>query len=226
MLRLEARRCDADSWVRVVSTASGGALREWHGEIARRILDCAFQGTEPLERISSARKEAIRRVHLAAAAVSLSRDRAKLTEGGHKVPGESRRIGNKWDLVEKMRRCGIRCTSQRLAVARCLYDSSRHLSAPMVLDRLCASGSRCSRATVYNTLNLFARKGLVRPVAVNGGPVFFDPVTTPHPHVYRTDTGKLQDLDPEILQALQGLTLPDGLQAEGIDLVVRARPVD
>lgn len=127
-------------------------------------------------------------------------------------------------LKASLRRLGLRVTTPRLAVARCLMTAGRHLTADGVLARLRTEGCRCARATVYNVLNEFTRCGLVRTVAVEGGRTYFDPVTEPHPHLYREDTGELIDLPGRALPAPETLGLPPGLAVERISLVVHARP--
>lgn len=224
MLRLEARAMGRMSWIRIVCGRTGTPLREWRGSRALQILERAFPGAGLLERFSSARKQAIRRVHLAATGLALGdnppRARSRCTGYGQ----EEARTGRDHDMqCGLLQRHGLRCTRQRLAVARCLFEKRQHLSAPELLRRLRERGCRCSRATVYNTLNLFADHGLVRPVVVDGTRVFYDTVTTPHPHLYRTDTGTLEDLDAALLEPLRHLPLPKGLVTEAIDVVVKAR---
>lgn len=51
-----------------------------------------------------------------------------------------------------------------------------------------------SKATVYNTLNLFRDRGLIREVIVDPKRVFYDPNTEPHQHLYSVDTGEITDI--------------------------------
>ena len=65
----------------------------------------------------------------------------------------------------------------------------QHLSADQVLERLQAAGSKVSKATVYNTLRLFADRGLVREVMVDNTRLFYDSNTAPHCSSSRTRSG-------------------------------------
>ena len=68
------------------------------------------------------------------------------------------------ELVSRLREAGVTPTAQRVHVARVLFERDQHLSAEQIMERLSACGLRpVSKATVYNTLGLFARVGLVRP---------------------------------------------------------------
>ena len=54
--------------------------------------------------------------------------------------------------------------------------------------------STASKATVYNTLGLFAKKGLVREVIVDPSKIFYDSNVSRHFHFFNTDTGMLTDI--------------------------------
>ena len=69
---------------------------------------------------------------------------------------------------QRMADCGIRPTAQRVRIASLLLSEPQHLSAEQILASLRASGARVSKATVYNTLNLFASHGLIRQLSVDG----------------------------------------------------------
>ena len=51
-----------------------------------------------------------------------------------------------------------------------------------------------SRATVYNTLNLFTEKGLLRELVLAEGKVVFDPKLDPHHHFLDEETGEIVDV--------------------------------
>ena len=64
-------------------------------------------------------------------------------------------------------------------IAALLLASPQHLTAEQILCRLREGGMRISKATVYNTLNLFAAKGVIRQLAVDGDRAWFDSNTEP-----------------------------------------------
>ena len=70
--------------------------------------------------------------------------------------------------------CGIRVTDQRLQIASILLSAPQHLTAEQIADALRHGGARVSKATVYNTLNLFAAHGLIRQLSVDGTCAWFD----------------------------------------------------
>lgn len=126
-------------------------------------------------------------------------------------------------LVEKLRANGINPTHQRIEIAYALFSRGEHLSADQILAIVNDRHSETSKATVYNTLNLFLEKRLIREVIVDPSKVFYDPNTSPHHHLYNLDTGELTDIDVAEM-TLTGLPrLPDGMVAEGVDIIVRVR---
>lgn len=80
-----------------------------------------------------------------------------------------------------------------------------------------------SKATVYNTLGLFARNGLVNEVIVDPTRVFYDPNTTHHHHFYNIDTGELTDIEADQLMLTQPPALPEGTTTAGVDVIIRVR---
>lgn len=126
-------------------------------------------------------------------------------------------------VEEKLRSHGVKPTPQRVEIGMLLLTRPRHMSADQILGDLRAAGSRVSKATVYNTLNLFSRQGIVREVAVDPTHLVYDSTTATHHHFFNVDTGELTDIDADALE-INGLPeLPDGTRAESVELIVRVR---
>jgi Fur family iron response transcriptional regulator len=127
------------------------------------------------------------------------------------------------ELVGLLRRHGINPTHQRIEIAHALYSRCEHLCADQVLAIVNERHPETSRATVYNTLNLFVQKRMIREVIVDPSRVFYDPNTEPHYHLYDVRTGELSDIDAREVQ-LSGLPhLPEGVVTEGLDIILRVR---
>lgn len=118
---------------------------------------------------------------------------------------------------------GVKATPQRLEVGLVILARPCHLSAEQIISHLRAAGSSVSKATVYNTLNLFSRRGILREVAVDPSRLFYDSTTTSHHHFYNEDTGELIDFDADGLQIGNMPGLPDGTVEKSLELVVRVR---
>ena len=119
--------------------------------------------------------------------------------------------------------CGIRPTGQRIRIATLLLSAPQHLSAEQILAQLRAAGARVSKATVYNTLNLFALRGLIRQLSVDGSRAWFDSNVDPHYHFHDLSTGALIDVPVPAVQFSRLPLPPAGTEVAGIDLVIRLR---
>jgi Fur family transcriptional regulator, iron response regulator len=119
--------------------------------------------------------------------------------------------------------CGIRPTAQRVRIAALLLSASQHLSAEQILAQLRSRGARVSKATVYNTLNLFAARGLIRQLSVDGSRAWFDSNVEPHYHFHDLSTGALTDIPVPAVTFAQFPPPPPGTEVAGIDLVIRLR---
>jgi Fur family iron response transcriptional regulator len=115
----------------------------------------------------------------------------------------------KAQMVKMLRDRGIQPSAQRVAVAQYALTTEDHPSADQVWARVRKSFPMISRATVYNTLNLFVAKGLLQPLVLAEGKVVFDPKVDRHHHFIDDDTGTIHDvpwqaLEVKNIQALRG----------------------
>jgi Fur family iron response transcriptional regulator len=118
---------------------------------------------------------------------------------------------------------GVMPTAQRVEVAQVILTRPQHLSAEQIIARIRTNGSRVSKATVYNTLNLFCERGLLRTVEVDPTRLYYDSSIEAHHHFYNVDTGELTDIPLEGVTLQVGAQLPNGTEQAGIDVVVRIR---
>lgn len=126
-------------------------------------------------------------------------------------------------MAELLRAHDINPTHQRIEIAYALFSRQEHLSADQVMTIVNDRHAETSKATVYNTLNLFLEKGLIREVIVDPSKVFYDPNTGPHHHLYEVDSGRLTDIKADDVR-IEGLPeLPKGMETVGIDLIVRVK---
>lgn len=128
------------------------------------------------------------------------------------------------NLTDKLRAHGINPTHQRIEIAFALFSRHEHLSADQVMAIVNERHSETSKATVYNTLNLFLEKLLIREVIVDPNKVFYDPNTEPHYHMYDLQSGRLTDIDAADIKVTGLPELPPGVVTAGMDIIIRVRP--
>ena len=127
------------------------------------------------------------------------------------------------EILAKFENHDILPTPQRLEVADVLLHKPQHMSAEQIIDRLRSNGSTVSKATVYNTLKLFEKNGLIKERVVDPERRFYDSATHPHHHFYNVDTGALSDIAADTV-AFTGLPdVPAGTTCEEIQLFIRVR---
>ena len=100
----------------------------------------------------------------------------------------------KRETLQTLTEHGIQPSAQRVAVADYVLYTTDHPSADQVWSEVKRSFPMLSRATVYNTLNLFTEKGLLRELVLAEGKVVFDPKLDPHHHFLDEDTGEISDV--------------------------------
>jgi Fur family iron response transcriptional regulator len=118
---------------------------------------------------------------------------------------------------------GIFVTQQRRVIAQALFARNQHLTAEQLYELVNQGPAKVAKATIYNTLGLFAEKGLVREIHVSATKTFYDSNTGRHHHFYNVDTGDLIDMKERLVPLFLHSDLPDGTVMEAADLVVRVR---
>lgn len=126
------------------------------------------------------------------------------------------------DVIDELRSRGINPSAQRVAVAEYVLATRDHPSAEEVWTRVRERFPMVSRATVYNTLNLFVKKGLLREFALTDGPGVFDPNTRVHHHFVDQDTGRISDIPWDSL-VVSGVERLPNLDVREYQVVVRGR---
>jgi Fe2+ or Zn2+ uptake regulation protein len=126
------------------------------------------------------------------------------------------------DLAQRLRHSGIQPSAQRLAVAAYVLSTDEHPSAERVLEKVQSLVPMLSRATVYNTLNLFVEKGLLRQLALAEGRVVFDPRIERHHHFIDDETGRIEDVPWDAVRVADVSTL-EGYEITEYMVVMRGR---
>ncbi len=130
-------------------------------------------------------------------------------------------------LIARLKAGGLRPTRQRLALARLLFEGEdRHLTAEQLHGEALEASVRVSVATVYNTLHMFTKVGLLREVVVEPGRSYFDTNVDDHHHFYFESTGDLQDIPSDQLHVAEVPEPPRGTRIARVDVVVRVQDLD
>ncbi|MCU7917721.1 MAG: transcriptional repressor [Candidatus Thiodiazotropha sp. (ex Dulcina madagascariensis)] len=118
---------------------------------------------------------------------------------------------------------GVNVTRQRRIIADTLFARNQHVTADQLFEAVNSTGARVSKATVYNTLGLFVRKGFVREIFIDASRTFYDSNNSRHHHFYNVDTGDLIDMKARLVPHFIDQDLPEGTAMDAVDLVIRVR---
>lgn len=126
------------------------------------------------------------------------------------------------DLIRVLEDHGIQPSAQRLAVAEFVLTATDHPSADQVRAGVQENFPTISRATVYNTLNLFVEKGLLRALHLAPDSVLFDPNVEQHHHFIDEATGRIYDIPWNQVEVTNARALPD-FEVRDYQVVLRGR---
>ena len=103
-----------------------------------------------------------------------------------------------------LREHNLPVTSQRLAIAEVIIGSAEHLSADEVTHELATRGEKAGTATVYRTLDLLVRSGLVVERDFGEGFRRFEAArdVPHHEHLLCTSCGAVQEFRDERLERM------------------------
>lgn len=118
----------------------------------------------------------------------------------------------------------IRPTLTRLAIGDIFFKSFDHPSAEDMVLKVKKVFPSISRATIYNTLELFAKKGLAKKMAIKAGAAVYDPFVYRHHHFLDKNSGKIYDIPWNSVKLPEKITL-SGFEVEGYYLVMTGKKI-
>jgi len=126
------------------------------------------------------------------------------------------------DIPSILEEHGIQPSAQRVAVAEFVLQTTEHPSADKVWTGVQENFPMISRATVYNTLNLFVEKGLLRELHIAPDSVLFDPKIDRHHHFIDEETGRIHDIPWDQIEVSNTKPLR-GFEIRDYQVVMRGR---
>jgi len=96
--------------------------------------------------------------------------------------------------ISRLKSHGYKVTHQRLVVLDYLQRSREHPSAEIIYNDLKERYPTISLATIYNTLEMLTKVGLVLDLGAPEERRRFDGIPTEHSHFFCTNCGMIEDL--------------------------------
>ena len=106
------------------------------------------------------------------------------------------------DSKQKLVEHDLRVTHQRLVIYMELFSSLEHPTAEMIHSKLVKEYPTISLATVYKTLDTFAKSGLIKKLKSIDDSLHYDADLHFHNHLVCNKTSKILDYDDEELNTL------------------------
>jgi Fur family peroxide stress response transcriptional regulator len=97
--------------------------------------------------------------------------------------------------VEALRISGLKITKPRLWIVEYLDGNKTHPTAIDIFQEVRKEDKDFSFATVYNTLDILVKQGIVKQIKTEEKSCRFDPNTELHGHFYCKNCGELYDIE-------------------------------
>ncbi|MDD4860443.1 MAG: Fur family transcriptional regulator [Dehalococcoidales bacterium] len=108
------------------------------------------------------------------------------------------------DSLSRLREKGYRLTPQRMMVLEAIEDNPNHVSAEEIHAQVAAKYPNVNISTIYRTLELLKKLGLVTETDLGGGRVRYHPAEKGHHHhLVCQQCGNVIDLDESVLSPLK-----------------------
>ena len=114
-------------------------------------------------------------------------------------------MNNKENLIEILKKEGLRYTLQRQSVWDEIKRSQEHRDADDIYQSLRGENISVSRATVYRTIDVLVKNKMVRKMDLGDGRSLYEPKldNEHHDHMICVDSGKIIEFFDQELELLQ-----------------------
>ena len=112
------------------------------------------------------------------------------------------------EILDKLSEQGYRLTLQRMMILSAIENGDGHISAEEIYAQIAAKYPQVNISTVYRTLELLKRLGLVTETDLGDGRLRYHPADKGHHHhLVCTECGAVIDLDESLLSPVKDVLL-------------------
>lgn len=111
-------------------------------------------------------------------------------------------------ILTYMESNGMRITSQRKTIIEAAFSTTDHYTAEDLLERARQVDRSVSRATIYRTLPVLVKTGLLRELDLGKDQMYYDPNYATHPnhnHLICLDCGKIVEFEDHCLDVRESI---------------------
>ncbi len=106
------------------------------------------------------------------------------------------------DIRKLLKDAGLKVTPQRLAVMESFYHLGKHPAADKIIEYVRKNNPNIGTGTVYNVLEIFVQKGIIRRVNTEKDIMKYDHITEKHHHLYSLHSDRIEDYGKGVAKAL------------------------
>lgn len=104
-------------------------------------------------------------------------------------------IPNMEELQDKLEKKGIRPSYHRIKILKYLDQHRTHPTVDEIYESLLKELPTLSRTTVYNTLELLQKEGVISNLTISGSETRYDFIANAHSHFMCKKCGKIIDIE-------------------------------
>ena len=101
-------------------------------------------------------------------------------------------------LIDK----NLKITPQRIAVLEAIIKLNNHPTAEKIIESIKINHPNIAIGTVYNILETFVKKGIIKKVKTEKDVMRYDPLIQNHHHLYCFESDRIEDYFDEELNKL------------------------
>jgi Fur family transcriptional regulator, peroxide stress response regulator len=96
----------------------------------------------------------------------------------------------------------LKVTPQRLSVLEAITDLKNHPTADNIISYIKTKHPNVGVGTIYNTLDLFVKKGIIHKVKTEKDVMRYDGILEKHHHLYSSESEQIEDYFDENLNTM------------------------
>mgnify|MGYP001377770470 CR=1 FL=1 len=134
-------------------------------------------------------------------------------------------MNQKNEIINKLRRSGLRPTKQRILVAQNLFNRNKtfHFTIETLNKKINKKkrSEKISLATIYNTVEAFTNAGYLKEILTSKNKSFYDTNIKSHHHFYDEGSKELTDIDYNQIKLSKVPVPPKGKKIKNLEVVIR-----
>ena len=134
-------------------------------------------------------------------------------------------MNQKNEIINKLRRSGLRPTKQRILVAQNLFNRNKtfHYTIETLNKKINKKkrSEKISLATIYNTVEAFTNAGYLKEILTSKNKSFYDTNIKSHHHFYDEGSKELTDIDYNQIKLSKVPVPPKGKKIKNLEVVIR-----